>query len=116
MRLRFTVRWMMVVVAIVVIILSVWARQYLLARQLRYRALADRYVKQEKLARWMEEVDLWTWGAHEADDFSWFPGTYVGNRDDYSMMKSKYQRLARHPWLRETPDPPEPQWVFPPAK
>jgi hypothetical protein len=30
-------------------------------------------------------------------------------RDYHAAMKAKYERLARYPWLSETPDPPGPK-------
>ena len=97
-RFRFTVRRMMVAVAIVAMLLGAWAALARRTANLRQVALehgqkAGRLeietvtsaISQGEAARRMEIVH---W--HDA-------------------MSAKYERAARYPWLTVAPDPPEPK-------
>jgi len=96
-RLRFTVRWLMVVVAMHAVILGVlfWARE----RQLRFDRLHRFFVEQER--REMAALS---------------PPPLKGGLTIHMTAKGrwnhnqalKYKRAARNPWLPVAPDPPEP--------
>ncbi len=86
-RVRFTLRRMMIAVAIVAILLG-------LAEMTRRRRAAFR--EKSTAIRWSEYVE-----GH-------------GKRrpeiaEHYRRMAEKYERAARYPWLPVAPDPPEPE-------
>ncbi len=109
-RLRFTVRWMMVVVAVVAIGLWVALETMRLLQVSRDRA-AEAY-------RW---ADLAKWTGRQADGRQSAMDA-LGIREgaaveDTSLMRRqaswmadkarKYDRAAHHPWLPVAPEPPE---------
>ena len=87
-RFRFTVRRMMVVVAIVAILIA------LKVRRDRFVALAAHYAMKE-------ELTLGTADAVLASDRA-----KAARRE---RLRVTYTRAARYPWLPVAPDPPEPQ-------
>jgi hypothetical protein len=126
-RVRFTIRLLMIVVAVVSVFLTA-ARTVYLWRH--YQALAAMHAskevnyirevqqaerKQEWVARVARSDNLQsatvrgsTW-----DRFATAAGAAAHDlrrlAADESRLKCKYERAARHPWLPVEPDPPEPQ-------
>ncbi len=91
-RPRFTVRRLMVAVAIVELIAGV-----LLDRGRRFREMVDRHWK-----LWLENP------ACVVD--SRIPDEVQARRSEYDRaMGEKYEHAARYPWLPVAPDPPEPK-------
>lgn len=95
-RVRFTVRRMMVGVAIVALILVgsriVWLRH-------RYRNLAQSYdVKEFALAFGVQDERVSVESVR-----AWKKIEY------YAALKRKYERAASRPWVPVPPDPPPPQ-------
>jgi hypothetical protein len=124
-RVRFTVRWMMLAVAVAAVVIggTVIAR-----RQRVYRVRAAFHAQQEQVAakRWRH------WSQAEVR-LSRPPGDrnpprsdqepqivvemvdYSRNRAAYhARLRVKYERLARYPWLTIAPDPPSPDGSKPP--
>ncbi len=90
-RVRFTVRRLMVAVAIIALIL--WSmRMYQLSRE--YRIRAEDYRSHGHNAAVIYYRTNRSWGYRL--------------RDHYWRLSEKYDRAARYPWLRVAPDPPEP--------
>ncbi len=107
-RVRFTVRRLMVAVAVVG--LALWLGKGLI-RHWRYRSLAAAYATKESLARRLSTGDV---TATSSTLFATRPGeqpvtSVMANRDYYAAMREKYERAARSPWLPVAPDPPEPE-------
>lgn len=87
-RPRFTVRWLMIAVAIVAVVLGL--SRWLWNRSVAFRAIAD---------------------VHNAHRMGSIP-MHTGNLPwlmYHIEMEKKYDRAARYPWLPVAPDPPEPQ-------
>ena len=116
-RVRFTVRRMMIVVAIVAGMLGVstWMLRTRV-RERRYRAMAAQHA--QEAARYQEYMDTYpafvaelkAGGIAEADIPSQF-GTIEWRRrrrDHYSALQRKYEEAAIRPWDPVPPDPPEP--------
>lgn len=81
---RFTIRWLMIAVAIVGITCA-WG-----IMRLRY----------ERLASYHNALSL---GLH-------FQSPAESRRTDHhAALRAKYKRAARYPWLPVSPDPPEPK-------
>jgi hypothetical protein len=92
-RPRFTVRRLMVAVAIVggVLGLLSWSR----TRVVNFRRLADHH---GRLSRELQQTR------------EGYTCTFGTPRSDYHrVMEAKYLRAAEHPWSPVAPDPPEPK-------
>ena len=101
-RVRFTVRRMMVAVAVVAVAALIQGGEFLRRRSHDYAARADNYA-----------VELTLGGAEEP----WPPITAEEIISEqrkaerlryYSAMEQKYRHAARRPWLPVEPDPPPP--------
>jgi hypothetical protein len=85
-RPRFTVRRLMVAVAVAGLLIAGWIEGE--RRRVRFLAIADDH----------------SWGADSAigvisrEKMAW-----------HETMEGKYERAARYPWLPVPPDPPEPE-------
>jgi hypothetical protein len=95
-RLRFTVRWLIIAVAIVGVLFGL-----VIERQSRFRKLASHHQAEcEKLLK-MPIIMF----AGSSDD-------PVMRRLEWSYpMKLKYESAARYPWLPVAPDAPEPEYL-----
>jgi hypothetical protein len=115
-RMRFTVRRLMIAVAVVAI--AVWL-PIILTRRAKYHRLAREFDAKATVARAFGPR-----GSLHADAVDIRVGTvYVFQRepngapfdcvgahsDYYAAMKAKYERAARYPFLPVAPDPPEPE-------
>jgi hypothetical protein len=100
-RLRFSVRRLIVAVAIVGILLGVWLG--LERRRERFRELSDRHEVQAQLC----EVRVFI-SKIERKPEAWLAGNKARFEHHLAMMR-KYQQAARRPWLPVAPDPPEPK-------
>jgi hypothetical protein len=97
---RFTIRWMMVLVASVGLTLGSIA--WLGRRSEDFRRTAKRH---ELALRGLYQPAANADGEHLA-----IPEVPYGPRYDYhAALKQKYERAARNPWLPVEPDPPEPR-------
>ncbi len=108
-RVRFTVRRMMVAVAILAIgfaALALGIRSEDYREKAEYAAIWETY--NAELADNMERHrEAW---AHIGDVPVEIRIAKCGRlRDYYRDYKQKYRRLARYPWLPVAPDPPEPE-------
>jgi hypothetical protein len=111
---RFTVRRMMVAVAIVALVLSVGIFS---ARSRSFAILAREYASMETKAIAFDKEAI----AFEKEHMILFNvvkyirtdrGTFKIKRQNvayYAQIKEKYEWLARYPWLPVEPDPPEPE-------
>jgi hypothetical protein len=112
-RVRFTVRRMMVAVAIVAAVAGAAAASR------RWSVLASAYhVKALYLGL---QADLEEENARTADAAIWFARASDPDRPEraapryrrraefYSLLRGKYERAARYPFLPVAPDPPEPE-------
>ncbi len=99
-RVRFTVRRMMVAVAIVGLASGLWRRrESFLEESRRYAVAATLHPCSlppeegtDEYRRWQEEEEM------------------IRRRDDHLLrLAAKYERAARYPWLPVAPDPPEPR-------
>ena len=99
-RARFTVRRLMVVVALAATVMG--SVTYLKRRSVQFRAI---YLKQAfKAEEWH-----YLWGKLETrrDSRSVNPFTKY---KFHNFMAEKYDLAARRPWLPVNPDPPEPEY------
>jgi hypothetical protein len=111
-RVRFTVRRLMMVVAVAVALMAAWvglARLRLLSAD--YRARAEQYAGiEETLGRIVASH-----GADAPVDISPGPGlrsrrfTAQAVAEHEAALCRKYERAARYPWLPVPPDPLEPR-------
>ena len=105
-RLRFTVRRMMLAVAILACILAVAAmafRSYEGKRRVAlFRALAEYHMMME----WKSKREIY--GTDSAGHHRHFSAPTPRN-DFHRQMREKYERAARDPWLPVAPDPPVPK-------
>jgi hypothetical protein len=134
-RLRFTIRWMMVVVAIVALALgsTLWglkmrrlARSYALrasmSKQLesKHRGLEARVTgavqEIEELQQEIgepgpvrEEPSFAAIGLDQMRLISEYAAHSRRLADHHATLRRKYERAARYPWLPVDPDPPEPE-------
>ena len=112
-RLRFRLRTMLILVAIVALIMTGLAqrerRRELLRRSKSYAQLAQRYAKAESFHEWAASL-----GEHLIVTF----GDHRGYRtvrlevselkkvaEDEGLMRMKFERAAAYPWLPIEPDP-----------
>jgi hypothetical protein len=115
-RVRFTVRRMMIVVAIAAI--AVWL-PVILTRRAKYHRLAREFDTKVTVARALGPHG----GVHANAVAIRVANVYVlrqepgsgpfdcvgAHSDYYAAMKAKYERAARYPFLPVAPDPPEPE-------
>jgi hypothetical protein len=89
-RPRFSVRWLMVAVAVVALASGGWHLWELRRSHLRTA------LKHEVLSSLLREghADI---------------GRDPGRSDHHEALRNKYERAARHPWLPVEPDPSEPK-------
>ena len=120
-RVRFTIRRMMLAVAIIAIVAGVTV---LASRQRIYRGRADFYAQLEQAAKlrlrhWVLEAVRLS-GQRRSDDRRQLAEYMVGysrERASYhARLKVKYGRAARYPWLLFGPDPPPTDRTQPPLR
>ncbi len=111
-RVRFTVRRMMVAVAIAAILLGLYGWVVRLRRMsVEFLAEARRHADMEKMLRTISGVS----GRDSLVEISPGPGvpwkrnTAGAEADQEAALKLKYEHAARYPWLPVAPDPPEPE-------
>ncbi len=111
-RVRFTVRRMMVAVAVLAILLGVYGWVLRLRRMsVEFLAEARRHADMEQVLRTIIGVS----GRDSFVDIS--PGPGVPSRrttagavaEHEAALGRKYERAARYPWLSVAPGPPEPE-------
>jgi hypothetical protein len=92
-RLRFTVRRLLLVVAVAAC--GGWGvKLWRLSRE--YAEIAKMHREWEPTFRWLPDKSLWL-------------AEYSISREHYhDPIARKYERAARYPWLHVEPDPPEP--------
>jgi hypothetical protein len=115
-RVRFTVRRLMIVVAVVAI--AVWL-PIVLTRRAKYHRLAREFDARATVARSLGPYGRLHAGSVAIRDDTVYvfqqeaggaPFVCVGAHSDYyDAMKTKYERAARYPFLPVAPDPPEPE-------
>lgn len=94
-RVCFTVRRLMIVVALAALLLGV--RGWCVVRSARFREMADRHFRS-----WLDNPS-------SVID-SRLPDELEARQSEYHLaMRGKYLRAARYPWLPLAPDPPEPK-------
>jgi hypothetical protein len=134
-RLRFTIRWMMVVVAIVALALgsTLWglkmrrlahfyAVRASMSKQLetKHRGLEARVTREiqeiEKLQQEIGEprpvTDEPSFASISAKQMRRVLEAVAHTKklaDHHATLRRKYERAARYPWLNIEPDPPEPE-------
>ena len=97
-RLRFTVRRLAAVVAIVAVVLG-GVRLWRLSGS--YREMAELHRrKSEEVVRGMY---------FDASGESYHREWPSPNKEYHLLLKAKYENAAAHPWLPVSPDPPEPK-------
>jgi hypothetical protein len=106
---RFTVRRLMVAVAIAGALLGVlnWGRD-LARRRMSYGARADGFAEQEAVQLDAARVARADFERTRNEDYR---GQVVGsliNAGFYRLLKEKYRHAARFPWESVAPDPPDP--------
>ena len=112
-RPRFTVRWMMVAVAVVGCGLGLGKLWH---RHNRFQQVADDFAQREnwvagQLAVLPESFpENMSFAKRKKDErgvkFVWADSRRI---DYYCHMRMKYERAARYPWLYVETDPPEPE-------
>ncbi len=96
-RPRFTVRRLMVAVAIVAVVLGVGIELEL--RHRRFDSISSEYNLMSLLYAFDVKYRPDAWGqAHAARQFAW-----------HKAMSEKYRRAARYPFLPVPADPPKPE-------
>src|SRR5687767_7860823 len=108
-RARFTIRWLMIAVAIVGLIL---VGEIIRRRQGSYRASVAYHANEERRMRLLLRGGF----IHEMDETGKRRRMQIGRNLDreqvrerwlfHSVMKDRYQRVARFPWLSIRSDPP----------
>jgi hypothetical protein len=109
-RVRFTVRRMMVAVAIVAVATAMGVTLY--RRSQRFRGIAAAFVLKEDLATVVPSVSPDEVRETYRPGASYWEVRVVAkpkNAAYYTQMRMKYERYSRYPWLLVTPDPPEPE-------
>ena len=89
---RFTIRRLMIAVAVVGLIAGV-----LIDRERRFREMADRHWK------------LWLENPASVVDSRIPNEAHARQSEHHRAMREKYERASRYPWLPVAPDPPEPE-------
>ena len=110
-RLRFTLRTLIAVVAVIAATLGGFLEyRRLMRKTAEYRALAEDHAGIEQTLRTMIEksgpdspVDLSPGNGLRAKRF-----TAQAVADHEAALRLKYERAAGYPWLPVEPDPPEP--------
>jgi hypothetical protein len=106
-RVRFTVRWMMVAVAVVGLLCGGLAlmerRQVFLSRAAKHSDLASM-----RPAFYHPGPNMWANAtfAEAARRVNTYPSLHAAYHD---YLRRKYENAARHPWLCISPDPPYPE-------
>lgn len=107
-RFRFTLRWLMVAVAIAAVAFGI-DRYVERAIELgwEYQAIADSHVRDEKMFKY-QAINSRLSIAHDVKP-EYPPEYYDRKAKHYTDLRAKYARAARYPWLPVAPDPPEPK-------
>lgn len=111
----FTVRRMMVSVAILAVLFAAWAEvPKLWIRRRLYLDLAERYHQWEQRRLWVisikQEITYYSPNLPRGPEPS--PARLAQMKveaDHYGRLRAKYERAARYPWRAVEPDPPPPQ-------
>ena len=106
-RVRFTVRSMMVVVAIVA--LSMWAKFQVEARRTYFSQVVRQYYEKGMVASAFAYSD--PGGATMEERMKADAVRRAKASAYYSELIQKYEHAARCPWLPVAPDPPEPKKI-----
>jgi hypothetical protein len=109
-RFRFTVRRMMVVVAIVAVIFAVGG---MVRRSMRLRERAEFHERmgreEAEATRAVEDLARGADDPQYAAEVRAVAAASARLGGWHTRMGAKYRKLARHPWLPVEPDPPEPE-------
>ena len=108
-RPRFTVRHLMVAVAIIALLSGVIA---LLIQSERYRQRAVYHSKMETDAEHLMNFyrgDLVMKRGEDREDFPAKLARFTKKNIYHSEMKRKWEGAARRPWISVEPDPPQPE-------
>jgi hypothetical protein len=107
-RMRFTIRRMMVVVAVASVLLGITAG--LLRRRDSLKRRAEYYARKasRELMSGMSITQATTFGPSPMEVR--MQEAYFKLADHYTVLELKYKRAADHPWLPVGPDPPPPAW------
>jgi hypothetical protein len=109
-RVRFTVRRMMVAVAAVAVATSLgisWQRRQHFLRITVGFALRESAVQGQVLSSSRSLPRSLQLHVYDGNGTTWT--VRPSNATYYAMMREKYDRAARYPFLPVAPDPPEPQ-------
>ncbi len=110
-RPRFTIRWMMVLVAVAALALSVAATRRRMANlSLAYLDRAREYAIKAELAS-LNAVESEYYAQHGRTPDPKYARSCISYRrlsEFHHTMKRKYQRAASRPWLPIAPDPAPP--------
>ena len=111
-RVQFTIRRLMISVAIVGLILG---GEIIRRRRQFYRTSAAYHAKEEGRMLWLLRGGF----VHETDETGKRRRVQIGRNLDreqvrerllyHSVMRERYQRVARYPWLSIRSDPPMPE-------
>jgi hypothetical protein len=106
---RFTVRRMMVAVAIAGVLLAIlaWVRD-LHRRRTFYEAQAARYAEQEEIHLYAARVARADFDRTRNKNYRGQVVTSLIYAGFYRLLVEKYRHAARHPWESVEPDPPDP--------
>ena len=110
-RLRITVRWMMVAVAVAAIFCAEPLRRCRLTYQRRASINAN-YARQFREA--YEKRSLNVFAFHHGPVFAASPALRLKWAEYHENLSRKYERAASHPWETLPADTPPPE-IFPPS-
>jgi hypothetical protein len=107
-RVRFTVRWMMVAVAVLAVLFSVAERHF------RFQRLGDYHFRKQF-------VDVGCFGmmvTRDGEKTVWVEASTatpitLAEARWHGALHEKYQKAARYPWVSVEPDSPKPRSTSP---
>ena len=110
---RFTVRWLMAIVAVVAILMGGW-RLYQ-KRVVRLRQVAFHSNLERKFTKHLDRIEREMVQARANgtfDDQPWGDNRYRAMKIYFERMRRKWERAAARPWESVEPDPPQPLDIY----
>jgi hypothetical protein len=105
---RFSLRWLMVAVAVAAMLIGgvvLWRKRSLHLERATVEAASE--MQSRALIKVYESAITTSAAPSVADGYRHWVEVHREEADYHGMLRSKYERAARHPWLSVAPDPPK---------
>jgi hypothetical protein len=107
---RFSLRWLMVAVAVAALLLGgvvLWRKRILHLERANVEAASE--MQSRALIKVYGSAVTTSAAPSVAEGYRHWVEVFREEADYHGMLRRKYERAARYPWLSVAPDPPRPE-------